>query len=557
MSTKDDSVFLPNEEGLTTQETVKEFEAAFCEFRAEIVPYNKDETRKMIEWIVNNQNFHLVEGDTIWKRMEASGLFEERSWKSMRAHFHENVLSLLGEIKVSPDVKWKLEACLKNPDALEFLCDADMDSESEPSSKKMLVDKVMRKTKPKDSKTNRNESSDGDDQRARTTVKRFVRKRSKIPADKFDESIRLSSFSTRSSIESSKENKVDNGVEPRIEALLNNSNIPQNISQLRDSSGASKSLDISKPTIDKSIPEVPDVSHSNNPHEKLENDAGRFVDDVPTITEFSAGLKEAGSRGMSQERERSLMGVTSTIRNDEDDPLSVCNRTRKSAEAIQPAPEPDTPKRDSTVETPPRIIASSQNSKDEVGDELDEERSENSGGDTESFDDYGENIDGLPNGVRKIHKLEAQLGTDDAEDVYLVIKGLPRNIDFENVNFVRTSRNLPDPDVNDNSANPEPEKKKLKVICLDSCNNKSKDWKNKGPYGEKFRTPYSKEEDLSIITFLKDWKTKKGDLSLGGNRVWKIMEKKTVCKGRTWESMKERWRGYLTDNLDKFNIDNI
>ena len=73
----------------------------------------------------------------------------------------------------------------------------------------------------------------------------------------------------------------------------------------------------------------------------------------------------------------------------------------------------------------------------------------------------------------------------------------------------------------------------------------------------KFRTPYSKEEDLSMITFLKDWKSKKGNLPLGGNRIWKIMEKKTVCKGRTWESMKERWRGYLTDNLDKFNIDNI
>ena len=559
MSIKDDSVFLPNEEGPTTQKTVNEFEAAFCEFRAEIMPYTKDETMKMIEWIVKNQNFHLVEGDTIWKRMEASGLFEERSWKSMRAHFHENVLSLLGEIKVSPDVKWKLEACLKNPDALEFLCDADMDSESEPGSKKILVDKVMRKTKPKDSITNSMESSDGDDERARTSVKRFVRKRAKVPADKFDESIRLSSFSTRSSIESSKENNMDNGVEPRLEALLNNSNIPQNISQLRDSSGASKSMDISKPKIDKSISDVPDVSQSNNPHEKLENDVGNLVDDVPTITEFSAGLKEAGDRGMSQEREKSLMGVTSTIRNDEDDPLdplSVCNGTRKSAETVQPAPEPDTPKRGSTVETPPRISSSSQNSKDVVGDELDEDRSENSGGDTESFDDV-ENIDGIPNGVRKINKLEAQLGTDDAEDVYLVIKGLPKNIDFENVNFVRTSRNLPEADVNDNSANPEPEKKKLKIICLDSGNNKSKEWKNKGPYGVKFRTPYSKEEDLSIITFLKDWKTNKGNLSLGGNRIWKIMEKKTVCKGRTWESMKERWRGYLTDNLDKFNIDNI
>ena len=106
---------------------------------------------------------------------------------------------------------------------------------------------------------------------------------------------------------------------------------------------------------------------------------------------------------------------------------------------------------------------------------------------------------------------------------------------------------------------PEPEKRKLKVICIDSENskNKSKEWKKKGPYEVKFRTPYSKKEDLSIINFLKDWKRKRGDLSLGGNRIWIMMEKRKVCNGRSWESMKERWRGHLAENLEKFNIDSI
>ena len=55
--------------------------------------------------------------------------------------------------------------------------------------------------------------------------------------------------------------------------------------------------------------------------ERLPNDnkgVGR-VDDLPSAMEFSAGLQEAGSRSLSQERERSVLGVTSTIRNDDDE----------------------------------------------------------------------------------------------------------------------------------------------------------------------------------------------------------------------------------------------
>ena len=112
MSDRDDSVFLRDEDDLITMTTEADYklETAFCEFRAKMIPFTKDETGKMIEWIVNNQAFHLLEGDTIWKRMELSGLLEERSWKSMKTHFHKNVLSFLDETKVSREVRWKLES---------------------------------------------------------------------------------------------------------------------------------------------------------------------------------------------------------------------------------------------------------------------------------------------------------------------------------------------------------------------------------------------------------------------------------------------------------------
>ena len=132
----------------------------------------------------------------------------------MKTHFHKNVLSSLDETEVSREVKWKLEACLKNPDAVEFFCDADIESEPEPVQRKILIDKVKKKNDRKESKSIEKESSDGDDDSVRTPVqvKKFVRKRSKIPAEKFDESIRLSSFSTRSSIDLSMETHVDKSI---------------------------------------------------------------------------------------------------------------------------------------------------------------------------------------------------------------------------------------------------------------------------------------------------------------------------------------------------------
>ena len=477
MSDKDDSVFLRNEDDGTTPpkktEADVEFETAFCEFRAKIMPFTKDEIGKMIEWIVNNQSFHLLEGDTIWKRMELSGLLEKRSWKSMKTHFHKNVLSSLNETKVSREVRWKLEACLKNPDAVEFFCDADIESEPEPIQRKFLIDKVRKnKNDRNESKSIGKESSDSDDHSVQTPfeVKKFVRKRSKIPADKFDESIRLSSFLTRSSIDLSKETHVDIGVEPSIEALLDNSNIPQ-LSQLRDPSGASEGLDISGPISEKCV-KIADTTHPNKSNERLNNDneVVSLVDDIPTVTEFSAGLKEVRSTmGMSQEREQSLMGVTSTVRNDEKEDGDVSHHRdvdllrERSVERAHPLLEPETAaasEKYSTLETAPKLSVFAKKSilsKEEYGggnlDSDDEESNDTCDEDENGCND--ETIDGVPKYVSNLQQIDTQLGIDKENKVYLVIKGLPRHIDFENVEFVRASRNRTNLDDDDSISEPE------------------------------------------------------------------------------------------------------
>ena len=60
---------------------------------------------------------------------------------------------------------------------------------------------------------------------------------------------------------------------------------------------------------------------------------------------------------------------------------------------------------------------------------------------------------------------------------------------------------------------------KLKVISLISEVNSrhSRNWRKDGQFKEKFRTPYTKQEDLSIISFIKRRKGAKNEI--GGNRV--------------------------------------
>ena len=299
----------------------KEFTTAFLEYRATRIPFTKEETQFLIEWIVTNRAFHLLEGETIWKRMEASGRLEERSWLSMKNHFYNNALSSLDEQKVTPTIRRKLEACLKNSDEIDTFGDTDMDSNSDPNPGNVPLDRPKIRTKRKISNNDKKQSSEEEDV-IETLGKRpkFPRKMSKIPAEKFNESMRSSASSRPSMDKDLPDDEEGNGVEPGLEALVDNINIPP---QLRDlSSSSSNLLEISK-AASESTRRVSETTESNKAQveetdEGILKDNGK-VDDLPSAAEFSAGLMEAGSRSLSQERERSVLGVTSTIRNDEDE----------------------------------------------------------------------------------------------------------------------------------------------------------------------------------------------------------------------------------------------
>jgi len=65
---------------------------------------------------------------------------------------------------------------------------------------------------------------------------------------------------------------------------------------------------------------------------------------------------------------------------------------------------------------------------------------------------------------------------------------------------------------------------------------------------------YTEAEDKEILKYLIDQGKVEGKKTkVGGNRLWKMLEKKSVT-GRSWQSMKERFRKKIVKNINNYNI---
>ena len=62
---------------------------------------------------------------------------------------------------------------------------------------------------------------------------------------------------------------------------------------------------------------------------------------------------------------------------------------------------------------------------------------------------------------------------------------------------------------------------------------------------------YTKAEDLAILGFIAD-NRRFGDV--GGVEMWKLMEEREVVVGRSWQSMKERFRKKIVNNIKSYNL---
>ena len=70
--------------------------------------------------------------------------------------------------------------------------------------------------------------------------------------------------------------------------------------------------------------------------------------------------------------------------------------------------------------------------------------------------------------------------------------------------------------------------------------------------GKRAMRNYNKQEDLKIINFICE---NKRFADVKGNELWKLMEGRKVVEGRTWQSLKERYRKIILKNINNYKLD--
>ena len=152
--------------------------------------------------------------------------------------------------------------------------------------------------------------------------------------------------------------------------------------------------------------------------------------------------------------------------------------------------------------------------------------------------------------------------------MFLVVSGLPRSIDAKDVELIYTRRSLSSThetlelsqsqtvsNENGNETSGESErtnnrglnshirkgkKKKLKVIAISKKDTTSSDkngrFAREGEFNDRFRTPYTKSEEASILRYFRQYRVFS---RRKGTTIWKQMERANICPGRSWQSMKQ------------------
>jgi len=515
--------------------------------------FSKDDDQSIIDWIVKHNSYKLLQSDVIWQRMERCDVGGKKSWQVLKDRFIKTIIPSLNQYCVTRVERIKITAGLGLIDEeFNLIVDTDMDTETDclEHDSPQPRSKILKKTKSKS--TDRRGETDSNDGSPQPTKRKRVRKFARVPAESYR--LKSSDKSSSSASETSRTDKETDDRDNNIEALLDNTKLPSVLrDQTRDDSlNASELVDRHALITDQDHDLSKSINLDNSQNPSLLRDQTRSalnIDQdhdhdksltIPSPEEFSAGLRQASSHIETLGNgEHSRM--TSTIRNDTLNDLNNLNNS------------PDFEQVDENLNNGMGQEAGSLN--EEAAPALPEDNLSSSDeevdvGDDEEQSDDSRDTDSSAN----LPRIEAQLGYNAAgNEVILQISGMPDNIDPNNIELIRTTSNVDEEGNNSQNNGPL---KKLKIICSKGnsklMNKSVKRWNNKGRYSQKFREPYTRKEDLEIINFIKKQKSRRRfSVSLGGNRIWKRMEEKKICSGRSWESMKERWRKVLSHNYQE------
>ena len=98
-------------------------------------------------------------------------------------------------------------------------------------------------------------------------------------------------------------------------------------------------------------------------------------------------------------------------------------------------------------------------------------------------------------------------------------------------------------DDSDGHQKQRPKEKSERVVAVSVASNKM--------YSKTTNNSYSLTEDESILGFV--LKTKRFE-ELKGKTIWEEAENKDICLGRSWQSMKERFRKHIMPQIDSYDI---
>ena len=85
------------------------FSREYVDFKSRRLVFSISDDQKILDWIVKNQAFHLLQGNVIWKRMEDVIFGKERTWESLKERFLTHISRHLNMYNLSKPNIWRVE----------------------------------------------------------------------------------------------------------------------------------------------------------------------------------------------------------------------------------------------------------------------------------------------------------------------------------------------------------------------------------------------------------------------------------------------------------------
>ena len=183
----------------------------YKEFRSKRLSFSRHDDQQILEWIIKNQAFHLVQGNVIWKRMEEQNLGIDRTWKSLKDRFETHICGHLHQYKLSRSNIWKIEKGLGILEDNDMVCDTDMEDEASEVSDTGVKQKMIRK-RVTNQPVLSTDSDEGEDIGGRSRTRRCRRKQSRYKDSNFPQSSNLMNNSSNAMEVSA----LESGVEDRL-----------------------------------------------------------------------------------------------------------------------------------------------------------------------------------------------------------------------------------------------------------------------------------------------------------------------------------------------------